>query len=89
MTSEDWWAIWLGGLLIGLTVTGLIDSVAGVGRWTGDPPAAFAGRMLPLAVLGIGFALVTALAARIMGGSFIAHQAGFIPMFLLAVVAYF
>ena len=89
LTSEDWWAIWLGGLLIGLTVAGLIDSVAGVGRWTGDPTAAFDGRLLPLAVLGIGFALVTALAARIMGGSFIAHQAGFIPVFLLAVVAYF
>ncbi len=89
LTSEDWWAIWLGGLLIALTAAGVITGVAGVGRWTGDPTAAFAGRLLPIAVLGIGFALVTAIAAQVMGGSFMLHQTGFIPLFLLAVVAYF
>ena len=78
LTSEDWWAIWLGGLLIALTAAGVITGVAGVGRWTADPTAAFAGRLLPIAVLGIGFALVTAIAARTMGGSFMLHQTGFI-----------
>ena len=89
LTSEDWWAIWLGGLLIALTVSGLVTSVAGVGRWTADTTAAFDGRLLSLAVLGIGFALMTALETQIMGGSFMVHQVGFIALFLLAVVAYF
>ncbi len=89
LTSEDWWAIWLGALLIALTVTGLVTGVAGVGRWTADPVDAINGRIFPLAVLGIGFALMTAIAAVFMGGSLVLHQAGFIPLFLLAVLAYF
>ena len=89
LTSEDWWAIWLGGLLIAVTVFELVTAVPGVGRWTGDPTAAFAGRLLPLALLGLGLALITGLAALVMGGSFILHQAGFFALFGLAVVSYF
>ena len=88
LTSEDWWAIWLGGLLIAITVFGLVTTVPSVGRWTGDPGTAFEGRVLGLAVLGLGLALITALAAQIMGRSFILHQAGFFGLFLLAVLAY-
>jgi uncharacterized integral membrane protein (TIGR00698 family) len=89
LASEDWWAIWLGGLLITLTAIGVITGVAGVGRWTGDPTAAFANGLVPLAVLGIGFALLTGVAAHVMGGSLMVHQTGFIPLFLMAVIAYF
>jgi uncharacterized membrane protein YadS len=89
LTSEDWWAIWLGGLLIALTVAGLVTGVAGVGRWSANPIDAIDGRILPLAMLGIGFALMTAVAAVFMGGSLVMHQAAFIPLFLLAVIAYF
>jgi uncharacterized membrane protein YadS len=88
LTSEDWWAIWLGGLLIGVAVFGLVTAVAGVGRWTGNPGAAFEGRLLALAILGIGLGLITALAAQFMGGSFILHQAGFFALFLLSVLSY-
>ena len=89
LTSEDWWAIWLGGLLIAVAVFELVTTVPGVGRWTGDAGAAFEGRVLALALLGLGLALITALAARAMGGSFIVHQAGFFALFLLAVLSYF
>ena len=89
LTSEDWWAIWIGGLLIAVTVFGLVTAVPGIGRWTGDVGAAFEGRVLGLAVLGLGLALVTALAAQVMGGSFILHQASFFAVFLLAVLSYF
>ena len=89
LTSEDWWAIWLGGLLIAMAVFELVTAVPGVGRWTGDPRAAFEGRMLALALLGLGLALITALAARVMGGSLVRHQGGFFALFLLAVLSYF
>ena len=89
LTSEDWWAIWLGGLLIAVAVFELVTAVPGVGRWTGDMGAAFEGRVRTLALLGLGLALITALAAGVMGGSIILHQAGFFALFLLAVLSYF
>ena len=77
LVSEDWWAIWLGGLLIAVTAFGLVASVPAVGGWTGGPGAAFEGRVIGLAMLGFGLALITGVAARCMGGSIVLHQAGF------------
>ena len=88
LTSEDWWAVWLGGLLIAVAALGLLTGVAGVGRWTGNPLAAFDGRVAGLAVLGLGLALVTGLAAQAMGTRLVRHQAGFFGLFGLAVLAY-
>ena len=88
LVSEDWWAIWLGGLLIAVTAFGLVASVPAVGGWTGGPGAAFEGRVNGLAMLGFGLALITGVAARCMGGSIVLHQAGFFALFLLAVLSY-
>ena len=88
LTSEDWWAVWLGGLLIAVAALGLLTGVAGLGRWTANPLDAFDGRVAGLAVLGLGLALPTALAAQAMGGRFIQHQAAFFGLFGLAVLAY-
>ena len=88
LTSEDWWAVWLGGLLIAGATLGLMTSVASVARWTTNPVDALEGHMVALLMLGLGLALMTALAVRAMGGSFIHHQAGFFVLFLLAVLSY-
>ena len=87
-TAEDGWAIGLGGLLIAVAALGLLTGVADVGRWTGNPMAAFDGRVAGLAMLGLGLALVTAVAAQAMGGRLIEHQAGFFGLFGLAVLSY-
>ena len=88
LTSEDWWANWIGVLLIAGASLGLMTSVASVGRWTTNPIDAFDGGVVALLMLGLGLALITALAARAMGGSLIQHQAGFFVLFLLAVLSY-
>jgi len=88
LTSEDWWANWIGILLIAGASLGLMTSVASVGRWTTNPINAFDGGVVALLMLGLGLALITALAAQAMGGSLIQHQAGFFVLFLLAVLSY-
>ena len=88
LTSEDWWANWIGVLLISGASLGLMTSVARVGRWTTNPINAFDGGVVALLMLGLGLALITALAAQAMGGSLIQHQAGFFALFLLAVLSY-
>ena len=88
LTSEDWWANWIGVLLIAGASLGLMTSVASVGRWTTNPINAFDGSVIALLMLGLGLALITALAAQAMGRSLIQHQAGFFALFLLAVLSY-
>ena len=86
---EDYWAIWLAGLLIAGVVTGLIAMVPGVGQWTGNPAEAFGvARVLGLVALGVGLTLLTTLAVRVMGGEAGRQAAAFLPLFVLAVVGY-
>ena len=88
IASEDWWAVWLAGLVISGVVVGAISSVPGVGRWTALPTEAFAGRAGGLAALGLAMAALSALAVRIMGRSARRQAMAFIPLFVLAVAAY-
>ena len=88
VTSEDWWAVWLAGLVMAGVVAGAIGAVPGVGRWAALPTEAFAGRAGGLAALGIVMAALSALAVRIMGHSARRHAVAFAPLFLLAVAAY-
>ena len=88
VASEDWWAVWLAGLVFAGVVAGAIGAVPGVGRWTALPTEAFAGRAGGLAALGLVMAALSALAVRIMGHSARRHAVAFVPLFLLAVVSY-
>ena len=88
LASEDWWAVWLAGLVMAGVVAGLIAAVPGVGRWTSAPAEAFAGRVGGLAALGLAMAALSALAVGVMGRSARRQAAAFLPLFVLAVVAY-
>jgi uncharacterized integral membrane protein (TIGR00698 family) len=89
LAKEDYWAIWLAGLLVLGVLTGLVTGVAGVGRWTTSPADAFGGaRLVQLLMLGAGLTALTALAIQVMTGGAARHVAAFVPLFLLATVAY-
>ena len=89
LALEDWWAIWLGGILLGGVATRLITSVPGVGRWTVSIGDAFGGGQLArLIMLGVALMVLTAVAVQVMGGAAGRQGAGFLPLFALAVVAY-
>ena len=88
LASEDWWAVWLAGLVMAGVVAGFIGAVPGVGRWTALPTEAFTGRAAGLAVLGLAMAALSAAAVRVMGDSARRQAAAFVPLFVLAVAAY-
>ncbi len=88
LAKEDWWAIWLAGLLMLGVVTELISTVPGVGRWASLPTEAFPGRVPGLLSLGLGLVMITAIAVQIMSGNGRRHATAFIPVFCLAVLAY-
>ena len=88
IASEDWWAVWLAGIVLAAAAAGAIGAVPGVGRWTALPAEAFAGRAGGLALLGLVMAAASAAAVRVMGSSARRHAAAFAPLFVLAVAAY-
>ena len=70
-TTEDWWAVWLGFIIIGANLAGLLPKIPKVGKWTDHPLDAFlvikdgavdGNILLPLAVLMIALAGLTTLA---------------------------
>jgi uncharacterized integral membrane protein (TIGR00698 family) len=88
LALEDWWAVWLGGLLILSVVTQLITDVPVVGRWSTSPADIFnLDELSELALLGGGLLLLTAIAIQTMGASATRQAAGFIPVFILAIIA--
>ena len=89
LALEDWWAIWLAGLLLTVVVVQLVTAVPGVGRWSGSPLDAFGdGRAIGLIALGLVLTLLTTVAVQIMGGVARRHVVGFLGVFALAVAAY-
>ena len=88
LASEDWWAVWLAGLVMIGVVAGFVGAVPGVGRWTALPTDAFAGRAAGLAGLGLAMAALSALAVQVMGRSARRQAVAFVPLFVLAVAAY-
>ena len=88
VASEDWWAVWLAGIVMAGVVAGAVGAVPGVGRWTALPAEAFAGRAGGLVLLGAVMAALSALAVRFMGHSARRQAVAFVPLFVLAVAAY-
>lgn len=37
ITLEDWWAVWIGFILIFLTVLGLLTGIPKPGKWVANP----------------------------------------------------
>ena len=88
LTSEDWWAVWVGGLLMAAVVFRLVPFVPTVGGWTDQMVAAFDGRIVGLLVLGLGIGVLTGVAVRSTGGPLFPYLRGFAALFALAVLAH-
>ncbi|MBD3170479.1 MAG: putative sulfate exporter family transporter [candidate division Zixibacteria bacterium] len=96
--EEDWWAVWIGFIIIGFTLLNIVPKIPKVGKWTDNPLAAFqiikdgqviGGNLLPLLGLLAGLLILTAIGIAAMKTVKISHYIpGFIVIFILACVAY-
>jgi uncharacterized integral membrane protein (TIGR00698 family) len=87
--SEDYWAIWFAAVLFVGIILGVVSMVPKVGRWVANPADAFAGdTALWLVVLGLGLGAMMTVGLAVMKEDWKKFFAGFLAVFVLAVVAY-
>ncbi|UCD93922.1 MAG: putative sulfate exporter family transporter [Candidatus Zixiibacteriota bacterium] len=96
--EEDWWAVWLGFIIIGASLLRLVPSVPKVGKWTGNPLDAFTivkdgvasgNIILSLVMLMLGLGVLTAIAVGFMRTANVGkYLLGFIGVFILATLSY-
>jgi len=96
--DEDWWAVWLGFIIIGASLLKLIPSVPKVGGWSSNPLDAFtvlkdgvaSGNILgPLVILMLALAVLTAIAVAFMKNEKVGkYFLGFLGVFILSALAY-
>ncbi len=96
--NEDWWAVWIGFIIILGAILHWIPKVPKIGGWTDNPLNVFliikdgvvvGNIFLPLLVLMIGLGLVTALAIAFMKtDNILKYLAGFIVVFILGCISF-
>lgn len=84
---EDWWAVWMGFILIFLAASGIITKVPSIAKWTSLAKAFPAGIWSQLLVLLVGLCILTAIAVKFMGENIWRYVGGFAIVFILAIIA--
>ncbi len=97
-TKEDWWAVWLGFIIIGLNLGGLLPKIPKVGKWTDSPLDAFlvikdgvveGSILIPLLILMVALAALTTVAIVFTKlENPLRYFLGFLGVFVLATSAY-
>lgn len=87
--KEDWWTIWLGILLMAGAATGLIRFIPKLPMWTGSISNALPIKMiLPIILWGMGIAVLTGLALKVMGKDVGKYLKAFPVVFILTILAF-
>lgn len=88
VTLEDWWAVWIGFLVLGAVFLGVVSAVPRIPKWStlAEVPAAMPGVPLLLLMIGLGGLSVLAVGAiQRQAGRF---AAGFPVLFCLALLSF-
>ncbi len=92
LTSEDWWAVWIGFILIIGAAAGWIGNVPKLGKWDTNPMDVFysggQSLLIPLLLTLLGLGLLFTVANRLIRGRVGAYPLGYLVVFILATVSY-
>ena len=88
VTTEDWWTVWIGALLLASVFAGIVTSVPTLPRWSSLLAAIPAARVLPLLALLVGFAVLTGIAIRVLNQNVAAYLKAFPAIFVLGISAF-
>ncbi len=91
--AEDYWAIWVGFIIIFGALLKWIPKIPKVGNWTTNPLDAFISGdttiLIPLLILMIGLGILTAIGISFMKtDKFLSYLWGFFGVFVLATISY-
>ena len=96
--NEDWWAVWIGFIIIFGSIAKIIPKIPKVGKWTGDPFKAFiiikdgvatGNILIPLVLLMLFLAILTAIAIAFMKTEKLGrYLVGFAGVFVIGTISY-
>lgn len=86
--KEDWWTIWLGAILVLGAASGLIKAIPKLPKWTAWQNALPGDLVVPILLWGLGLAVLTAFALKIMGEDVKSYLRAFPAVFGLAIIAF-
>jgi uncharacterized membrane protein YadS len=83
--GEDWWAVWIGLVIISLAIAGAIRWLPRLGVWASNPVVALSpGEATRIVLLGLLLLTLTGLAVYAMRGDIRLYLAGFPVIFLIS-----
>jgi uncharacterized integral membrane protein (TIGR00698 family) len=89
--KEDWWACWVGFIVLALCVAGVIGvlyKAPKVASWTNNPFEAFTGQsLLNYLIMYVGLAIIYMIALKIMGEKVKTFILAFLVVFLIALIS--
>jgi len=96
--DEDWWAVWIGFIIIIVSIAQIVPKIPKLAKWTGSPLDAFmiikdgavtGNIFIPLVILMAALAVLTMVAIAFMRTEPVGkYLVGFIGVFILAVISY-
>lgn len=89
--KEDWWACWIGFIILALCVPGIIGVVyklPKISKWVVNPLTAFTGETLfGYLIMYVGLVVIYLIAVRIMGERIKTYVPAFLVVFVIAIIS--